>query len=244
MTDFTNLHVHSSFSMADAIVTVDQLFNKAKELGQTSLAITEHGNCASVLDCFKASKKYGVKFIPGQEFYLVDDAKQDKQKRKHLVLLAKNEVGYRNLLKLNYEGFVNARYVAIQNKVYPQIDINHIRQFHDGLICLTACGSGPLATELFRLDENNAWDENLCYANALRMATDFQDIFGPDLYLEVQTHSLRKVKKNKKTGEIEKDSNGEPIVLVDQTYINRKLLELSGALGLKLVGTCDVHYLV
>jgi len=243
MIDFTNLHVHSVYSMADSMAHVDQLFKTASELGQKSLALTEHGNCASLADGIKASKKYGVKFIPGCEFYLVDDAKKDKQKRKHLILLAKNEKGYRNLLKLNYEGFVNWTYVAIQNKVYPQIDLELIRRFSEGLVCLTACCAGPLAYEMFKLDENNKWNEDACYSNVANLAGQFKEIFGEDLYLEAQTHDLKKYKRDKKTGEIEKNADGEPIVILDQTYINRKLLQLSEDLGIKLVGTCDVHYI-
>lgn len=244
MIDFIHCHTHSSLgSMADSMVTIDQLFKAASEMGQKAIALTEHGTMASVLDAHKASKKYGVKYIPGIEAYFVDSAKEDKQKRKHLILLAKNEKGYKNLLKLNYEGFVNWKYVAVLNKVFPQIDMSLLRQYHDGLICLTACSSGPLAAEMFKMDENNCWNEEVCYSNLVNLVTQFHEIFGEDLYLEVQTHDLKKYKKDKKTGEIEKDSNGESIIVVDQTYVNRKLLELSKDMNIKLVGTCDVHYL-
>ncbi|MFA5024039.1 MAG: DUF655 domain-containing protein [Patescibacteria group bacterium] len=244
MKEYTHLHCHTAIgSLADSMVSVDQLFKRAKELGQKAIALTEHGTLASLFDGFKASQKYGIKYIPGCEFYFVDNAKEDKQKRKHLVLLAKNEVGYRNLLKLNYEGYANAKYLAVLNKVFPQIDLEIIKKYHEGLICLTACGSGPLATELFKVDENNIWNHDLCHVNAFNLAAKFQEIFGEDLYLEVQAHDLKKYKTNKKTGEIERDANGEGIVAVDQTFINRALLGLSQDLGIKLVATCDVHYL-
>ena len=244
MIDFAHLHCHSALgSMADSMVSVDQLFKTASEMGQKSLAVTDHGTMASLIDAYRASKKYGVRYIPGVEFYFVDNAKEDKQKRKHLILLAKNEKGYRNLLKLNHEGFVNWKYVAILNKVFPQIDLELIKQYREGLICLTACGSGPLANEMFKLDENKCWNEESCYSNVLNLVGSFREVFGEDLYLEAQTHDLKKYKVNKKTNEVEKDANGEPIILVDQSYINRKLLELSQDMGIKLVGTCDVHYL-
>ena len=244
MIEFNHLHVHSSIgSMADSMVSVDQLFKAASEMKQSSLAITDHGTLAALLDARKAAKKYGVKYIPGMEAYFVDNAKEDKQKRKHLILLAKNETGYRNLLKLNYEGYSNWKYVPILNKVFPQIDMALLKQYHEGIICLSACSAGPLAFEMFKLDENNCWNQEACYANILNLASSFKEVFGDDFYLEVQTHSLKKYKVNKKTGEVEKDANGEPVLVLDQAYINRKLFELSKDMGLKLVGTCDVHYL-
>ncbi|MDD1475197.1 PHP domain-containing protein, partial [Dolichospermum sp. ST_sed4] len=115
----------------------------AKELGQTAIALTNHGYLSSMLDGRTASKKYGVKYLVGLEAYFVQDAKsEEKQKRHHLVLICKNELGFRNLLQLNYYGFVNSRYVSLANKTFPQIDWTLLEQYHEGLICLTACPSG------------------------------------------------------------------------------------------------------
>lgn len=241
---FVHLHAHTSIgSMQDSMASIDDMFKRAKDLGQSALAITDHGTMAAVFDARKAAKKYNVKYIPGLEAYFVDDAKDDKQKRSHLVLLAQNQVGYKNLLKLNYEGYANFKYVAVLNKVFPQIDWELLKKYNEGIICLTACGSGILAREMFKKDENGEWNEDTCHVNVIKTCGKLKDIFQDRLYLEVQSHSLKKYQFNKKRGEIEKDSNGEPIIAVDQTYINRKLLVLSKELGLPVVATCDVHYI-
>jgi DNA polymerase III subunit alpha len=242
--NFAHLHVHTSIgSMQDAMTPVDGIFKRAKEFGQTALAITDHGTMAAIFDARKAAKKYDVKYIPGLEAYFVEDAKAEKQKRSHLVLLAKNQIGYKNLLKINYEGYVNSRYVAVINKVFPQIDWDILQKYHEGIICLTACGSGLLANEMFKKDENEEWNQETCHMNVLRVASKLKKIFEQDFYLEVQSHDFKKYKFNKKRGEFEKDINGEKLIAVDQSYINRKLLEVSKELDIKVVATCDVHYL-
>jgi DNA polymerase-3 subunit alpha len=227
----------------DGMTSIDAAFKRAKEFGQTAIAITEHGNCASIFDARKASKKYGVKYIPGCEFYFVDDVKDDKAKRCHLILLAKNEPGYRNLLRLNYEGFAHCKYVAVANKVFPQIDWAMLEKYHEGVICLTACGSGILAREMFKVNEHNEWNEDECNAKVATSAVRLKGIFGDDFYLEVQTHSLKKYRTDRKTQEVENDSAGNPIIAVDQDCINRKLVILAQEMDLPLVATCDVHYL-
>lgn len=243
MIGFSHLHFHTSASLMDGMTSIDAAFKRAKEFGQTAIAITEHGNCASIFDCRKASKKYGIKYIPGCEFYFVDDVNDDKAKRCHLILLAKNNSGYRNLLRLNYEGYAHCKYVAVANKVFPQIDWAMLEKYHAGLICLTACGSGILAREMFKINEQNEWNEDACNINVVNSAVRLRKIFGDDFYLEVQSHSLKKYKTDRKTQETEKDVNGNSIIAVDQDYINRKLVVLSKELGLPLVATCDVHYL-
>ena len=241
---FVHLHTHTSIgSMQDSMAPVDGMFKRAKELGQNALAVTDHGTMAAIFDARKAAKKHGVKYIPGLEAYFVDDAKDDKQKRSHLVLLAQNQTGYKNLLKLNYEGYVNFKYIAVLNKVFPQIDWELLKKYNDGIICLTACGSGPLAREMFKKDESGEWNEETCHLNVIKICSRLKEIFGDRLYLELQSHALKKYQFNKKRGEIEKDINGEQIIAVDQTYINRKLLALSKELNLRTVATCDVHYL-
>jgi DNA polymerase-3 subunit alpha len=249
MVNFAHLHVHCSMgSMQDAMANVYELFEKAKSLGQRSMAITDHGTMAGVLDARKASQKTGVKYIPGLEAYFVNSIKNRKEqkkreKRKHLVLLAKNETGYRNLLRLNYEGFANWEYVAILGKVFPVIDWDLIERHSEGLICLTACGSGPLASEMFKVNDDGIWDKDVCHTNTVMVASRFKSIFGKDFYLEVQPHDLQKFSVNRKTGEVEKDINGQSLVAVDQTYTNRKLLEISMELDIPIVATCDVHYI-
>jgi len=244
--NFVHLHAHTSIgSMQDAMVSVDDLFKKARELGQSALAITDHGTMAAVFDACKASKKYGIKYIPGLEAYFVDTVSDPKQKRKHILLLAKNEVGFRNLLKLNYEGFVHCQLVPVLQKVFPRIDWDMLEKYHDGIVCMTACGTGPLATEMFRISEegDKEWDEDACHIEVLKVASRLKGIFGEDLYLELQPHSLKKFKHNRKTNETEKTPSGEPIVSVDQTYTNRKLLSVSKELNIPVTVGCDIHYL-
>lgn len=242
--NFVHLHAHTSIgSMQDAMVSVDDLFKRASKLGQSSIAITDHGTMAAVFDARKASKKYGVKYIPGCETYFVDDVENKKDKRRHLILLAKSEVGYRNLLRLNYEGFENFQYVPFLRKVFPRIDWKMLEKYHEGIICLTACGSGPLARALMERGEKDEWNKDECYINALQIATRFKGIFDEDFYLEVQPHDLKAYKRNRKTGEIDVDPDGEQVIVIDQDYINRSLVRISKEIDTSVVATCDVHYL-
>ena len=243
MIEFNHLHSHSTFSLIDSLATVDALFKTAKEMGQKAIAITEHGNNASVWDCRKAAKKYGVQYIAGLEAYFCDTVEDPKSKRQHLVLLAKNQQGYKNLLKLNYLGFQKHQYVPFLNKVFSRIDWSMLEQYHDGLICSTACPSGLLAFELIKYNEGNEWNKEACYQEAIKVAKRLQALFGEDLFLELQPHALKKFKTNRKSGEVERDVNGEPIVTVDQHYVNSRLITMARELNLPLVATCDVHYI-
>lgn len=241
--NFVHLHAHTSIgSMQDAMTSVDDMFKRAKELGQPALAITDHGTMAAVFDARISSKKHGVKYIPGCEIYFVDTVEDKKSKRQHLVLLAKNEKGYRNLLRLNYEGYVNFQHVPILGKVFPRVDWNMLEKYHEGVVCLTACGSGPIAKALME-HTNDGWDKEECYVNALGIATRLHDIFKDDFYLEVQPHDLKAYDRDRKTGDIKNGKDGEPIVRVDQQYINESLIKISKELDLPVVATCDVHYL-
>ena len=155
--EMAGLHNHTSLgSLQDSINNVYDMFKMAKELNMPALAVSDHGTMACVLDARKASLKYGVKYIPGIEAYFVDQIADD-QKRKHIVLLAKNAVGYKNLLNLNYYGFVNGQYVAIMDKMFSRIDWKLLETHHEGIICLTACGSGLLNRLLFKYTEEKEW---------------------------------------------------------------------------------------
>lgn len=221
--DFVHLHTHTaSGSLGDAILTVDAAFKRAKELKMSALAISEHGLLASLLDARKASVKYGVKFLPAIEAYFVDDVKsEDKQKRRHIVLIAKNEIGYRNLLKLNYEGFKNNQFIAILGKVFPRIDWNILEQCHEGLICSTACSSGIIAKELYNGEDNpTAETREKAELTIMRL----KDIFKDDLYLEIQPHGLRILATDRKSGEVVL-KDGNELVVVDQHKYNCFLID-------------------
>ena len=245
MTDnYTHLHAHcSQGSMLDAMTNIDAMFKRAAELGQTSLALTDHGTMAGIFDAHKASKKYGVNYIPGIEAYFVDDVNDPKQKRRHIVLLAKNEKGFRNLLSLNYKGYLNLQYVAVMNKVFPKIDWDLLEEHKEGIICLTACGSGLISRQMFVHSDDGEWLKDECNCKALETANRLKGIFGEDLYLEVQPHNLKVFKTKRKTGEVELGKNGQPIVVVDQNHINKLLRKIGEKLDIKLVATTDVHYL-
>ena len=153
MRDFVNIHMHTNLgSMLDALTGVDELFDKVAELGQKAVAVTDHGTLAAHLDAFWAYKRTGVKFIPGCEIYYVNsydmlpidpNAKRQiakTEKRKHLVLLAQNHIGYKNLLRLNYIGFQN--HVVAIGRVFPRISWHDLSQHTEGLICTSACEIG------------------------------------------------------------------------------------------------------
>lgn len=251
MDRFVHLHAHTSIgSMQDAMTNVDQMFRKASELGQPALAITDHGTMAAVFDARKSSTKYGVKYIPGCEAYFVDDVslKPDKNdprtKRRHIVLLAKNEVGYRNLLQLNWKGYQNNQYIGFLNKIFPRIDWQMLEEHHEGIICLTACGSGLVSRQMFvHDDESGEWLKPQCHDNVRSVVSRLKSIFGEDLYLEIQPHNLHIIARNRKDGTPILNEKGEEKVVVDQNHINRMLFNVGNELGVKLVATADVHYL-
>ena len=129
---FTHLHLHTDFSLLDGAITIDKLISYGKEHNFKSLAITDHGNMSSMHEAFKEYKKIRAehpdfKFIPGNEIYFVEDLEEPKAKRRHLVLLAMNEVGYRNLLRITAAGFDNA--VTVMNKQFPRVDADVLKKF-------------------------------------------------------------------------------------------------------------------
>lgn len=217
MIDFVHIHTHSSIgSMKDSLVSVAELFNKAKELNQKAIAITDHGHLTALFDAYKEYKKTGVKFIAGIEQYFVHthntiDGKK-YERSKHLILLAQNEVGYKNLLKLNFEGFKTN--IVLMGKVYSRISWDILEKYNEGLIATSACANGPIAVAI----RNNNYDE------AERMALRFLKIFGDRFYLEIHPHHLK-----------EKD--------IDQKVINETLINISRKFGIPLVVAVDVHYL-
>lgn len=245
MDNFVHLHAHTSIgSMQDAMTNVYDMFEKAAEIGQPALAITDHGTIAAAYDARKASKKHGVKYIPGCEAYFVDTVEDKKAKRRHIVLLAKNEAGYKNLLMLNWKGYQNFQYVGVIGKVFPRIDWKMLEEHHEGIVCLTACGSGLLSRQMFVYDEEDGeWATSSCHTNVINTVDRLKNIFGDDLYLELQPHNLKVYDRDKKTGEVKLTPSGEEKIIVDQNHINKKLIEAAKACGVKMVATADIHYL-
>lgn len=182
---FTHLHLHTEYSLLDGACRIDKLFSRVKELGQTAVAITDHGAMYGTVDFYKAAKKAGVKPIIGCEVYVAPRTMQDKVHRidsssYHLVLLCENEEGYKNLIKLVSAGFVEGFYGK------PRIDHALLEQHHEGLIALSACLAGEIPQALLAGD----------YERAKETALFYKKLFGPDhYYIELQDHGLPEQKE-------------------------------------------------
>ncbi len=180
---FTHLHLHTEYSLLDGACRINRLMERVKELGQTSVAITDHGVMYGVVDFYKAAKKAGVHPIIGCEVYVATRTRFDKVNRMdgsyHLVLLCENETGYRNLIKLVSAGFTEGFYSK------PRIDKELLEKHHEGLIALSACLAGEIPRALASGDFEKAKEAALYY----------QNLFGPDrFYLEIQDHGLEEQK--------------------------------------------------
>lgn len=182
---FVHLHTHTAYSLLDGEGTIPKLIERAKELGQTAMAITDHGNMYGVIDFYECAKQNDIKPIIGCEVYVAARSRFDKvheldSQSCHLILLAENDVGYHNLMKLVSAGFIEGFYYR------PRIDMDILREHNEGIIALSACMSGVLSRQL--LSGN--------YDEAKRRAQEFLDIFGRDRYfIEVQDHGIFEQKK-------------------------------------------------
>ncbi len=204
---FTHLHLHTEYSLLDGATKVSELFDRIKELGMDAVAITEHGNMGAVIKKYELAKKAGVKLILGFEAYLTKDMKsRDKDdSRYHLVLLAKDLGGYQNLIKLvsiaNNEGFYYR----------PRIDMEVLRKYSNGLICMSACIGNDIAQAVINGDEDKA----------KKLIENYIDIFGKeDFYLEVQNHGIP-----------------------EEAKVANFYKKVAPEFGLKIVATCDSHFL-
>ena len=182
---FCHLHVHTEFSLLDGVCRIDKLAARLAELGQTSIAITDHGNMYGVIDFYKACKKAGIHPVIGCEVYVAPRTRFDKEhgldlEARHLVLLCENEAGYKNLSYMVSMAYVEGFYMK------PRIDMDLLREHSEGLIALSACLAGELPRRLRTGDYEGA------KAHALEMAA----LFGPDhYYLEIQDHGIPEQKQ-------------------------------------------------
>ena len=179
---FTHLHLHTEYSLLDGACRISSLVKRLKDLGMDSCAITDHGVLYGAIDFYTAMNDAGIKPIIGCEAYVCRD-RTDKsvlgRENSHLILLCENNTGYQNLMRLISEGFLTGYYYK------PRIDYDLIRQYHEGLICLSACLSGDLPKMLL-----NGQDES-----AHAYIREMQDIFGKDnFYVEIMDHNLREEK--------------------------------------------------
>lgn len=175
---FVHLHLHTEYSLLDGATRIDTLFDACKKKNMPAVAITDHGNMYGAYHFYCLAKKKGIKPIIGCEFYMADDltVKSGDVKREfnHLVLIAKNNTGYKNLVKLNSIGFVDGYYYK------PRIDFKTLSQHSEGLICLSACIAGQLP----RLLRDGMWEE------ARKLVRQYKELFGEDYYIELQDHGI------------------------------------------------------
>ncbi|MCD8095807.1 MAG: DNA polymerase III subunit alpha [Ruminococcus sp.] len=174
---FVHLHVHSEYSLLDGACRVNELAKAVSESGQSACAVTDHGNLFAAVEFYNACKKEGVKPIIGCELYVASGSRHDKlptDKPYHLILLCKDNVGYRNLSKLVSLGYTEGFYR------HPRIDFSLLEKYHEGLICLSGCLAGEVS--------RNLSDGN--YSGAKQTAQRYQALFGEDYYLEIMSHDF------------------------------------------------------
>ena len=177
--DFVHLHIHTEYSLLDGACRIDQLMDRVKECGQTAIACTDHGVMYGCVQFYKAAKKAGIKPIIGCEVYVATRTRFDKVNKidgnNHLILLCKNETGYKNLCKMVSAAFVEGFYSK------PRVDKQLLEQYHEGLICLSACLAGEIPQAILAGD----------YERAKSSALWYQELFGVgNYYIELQDHGL------------------------------------------------------
>jgi DNA polymerase-3 subunit alpha len=217
---FTHLHVHSHYSLLDGLAKIDQLLDACQELKMPSIALTDHGSMYGLVEFFQKARKRGIRPILGTEMYIAPRTRHDRQpgvdnKFHHIVLLIKNQIGYRNLVKLTTQAYLEGFYYK------PRIDKELLKKHSEGLIALTACLSGEVPkTIISALGAANKKEPDLSQAEAI--AQEYQKIFGKgNFYLELQHHP------------------GLP----EQEPVNQNLIKIGKKLNLPLVATNDVHYI-
>ena len=210
--DFVHLHTHTEFSLLDGANKIKELPARAKELGMKAMAITDHGVMFGVVDFYKECKKVGIKPIIGCEVYVAPRTRFDKEsnidnKYSHLILLAKNETGYKNLSILVSMGFIEGFYYK------PRIDLELLEKYHEGLICLSACLAGSVNKAILKEDMEEA----------KRIALWHKNIFGEDYYLEVQPNGLpEQVLVNQKLVELSKELDIPLVATNDSHYLKKE----------------------
>ncbi len=220
MQDFCHLHCHTQYSLLDGASDINALMEKAANDGQTAVALTDHGNMFGAFKFVKAAHKKGIKPIVGCEFYIVEDrsikafekSKGQKDERYHQLLLAKNEVGYRNLSKLCSAGFTEGMYGK-----FPRIDKSLIEKYHEGLIATSCCIGAEIPQAIAQ-----GYPEK-----AERLLKWWLDLFGEDYYIEIQRHrGIDKIDGS----------------FMSQEDVNQVLLKMAKEYNVKVIATNDVHY--
>ncbi len=213
-TPFTHLHLHTQYSLLDGAIKHNPLFERAKALGMTSVAMTDHGNLFGAVEFYEKARANRVKPILGSEVYIARGSRLEREKRErdasgfdaihHQLLLAMNETGYRNLIYLVSKAYLEGFYYR------PRIDMDLLRQRHEGLIATSGCLSSPVCRAITGGEVDRAW----------ALVEEYASIFGDRYYLELQRHGIPA-----------------------QDAVNAELVKMSSDLRLPLVATNDAHYL-
>ncbi len=211
MTDFVHLHVHTEYSLLDGASRIGELVARAKELSQPAIAITDHGNMFGVIDFYRAAKDAGIKPIIGLEAYVAGGSLECKdsgmREYSHLVLLAKNNTGYKNLMKLSSISFIDGFYYK------PRIDYSTLKKYSEGLICSSACLMGDIPAMLLSGNIKEAYG----------LASELKDTFGDDFYIELQDHGIMEQKQvYPLLLELARKLDIKPIITNDVHYVRRE----------------------
>jgi len=213
---FTHLHLHTEYSLLDGANKLTNLVSRVKELGMTSVAMTDHGNMFGAIDFYHQMKAADIKPIIGMEGYIHNGEtlgdKSTKQ-RFHICLFAKNKKGYENLMYLSSKAFIEGMYY------FPRINKNELREHSEGLICTSACLQGEVNWHLNLANERNVRNGALGYDGAKAVALEYKEIFGDDFYLELMRHGIG-----------------------DQLHIDDDILKIAQETDIKIVATNDTHY--
>ncbi len=224
MQPFVHLHLHTEYSLLDGLATIPLAIQRAAELGMPALAMTDHGNmygavsfydaCVAFNDKAKKAGKNTVKPIFGTEFYVCDDLRvksrvgsaDDERDRRHLILLVKNEQGYKNIARLNAIAFRDGFYYK------PRIDLKTLKEYSEGLICLSACVAGDIPQAILRGN----------YEKAENLILWFKEVFKDDFYLEMQNHGLKEeLEVNQYLRAYSKKYGVKTVVTNDVHYIDK-----------------------
>jgi DNA polymerase-3 subunit alpha len=213
---FTHLHLHTEYSLLDGANKISALAARVKELGMTSVAMSDHGNMFGAIDFYHQMRDAGIKPIIGMEAYIhngEDLGDKSIKQRFHVCLFAKNEVGYKNLMYLSSQAYINGFYY------FPRINKQLLRENCEGIICTSACLQGEVNWHLNLNSERNVKNGALGYDEAKRIALEYKEMFGDDFYLEIMRHGI-----------------------ADQLFIDEQVIRISQETGIKLVATNDTHY--
>ena len=214
---FTHLHLHTEYSLLDGANKIKPLAKKIKALGMDSVAMTDHGNMFGTIDFYNAMRAEGIKPIIGMEAYLhnqPDLGDKTVRQRFHLCLYAKNETGYKNLMRLSSEAYIHGFYY------YPRINWELLKAHSEGLVCSSACLQGEVNWNL-NLSDRNLKLGAKGYEEAKAVALRYKDLFGEDFYLEIMRHGIG-----------------------DQHRIDKQIIQIAQETGIKIIATNDTHYTV